>query len=309
MNDAAPLPPFDRAGHLRKDLEALEAQLQLPETLLVPVWRGLTLVRQGRVALLRQPQARALLAAEGELVWLGQIGAAGCFAVDVSAVDDPLRHSAFAGAGEFQDLRQVGATLARPEAELAAYARGLLYWHTRHRHCGVCGSRTAAREGGHVRVCRNDTCAIQHFPRTDPAIIVLVQDGDRCLLGQHRRGPAGMYTTLAGFVEPGETIEQAVAREVEEEAGVRVTDIRYVRSQPWPFPASLMLGFFARALSADIRIAEDELSDARWFTREEVRNREQLGFFIPGAYSVAGQLIGAFVDQTMLEPLPLLTRP
>lgn len=305
MNQLQGFLGFDRAGHRRKDLEFLEAQLRQPQTLLLPVWRSLNLFAQQRLALPSLASAQALLSVEGELVWLGQLRGSGCFALDVSALPEPLRHAALTGAGEFIDLRQLGASLPQEEAELAAYARGLLYWHTRHMYCGACGGRTASREGGHVRVCRNDTCATQHFPRTDPAIIVLVHDGERCLLGHHHRGPKGMFTTLAGFVEPGESIEQAVAREVEEEAGVTLRSMRYVRSQPWPFPASLMFGFFAEAASSEIRIAADELLDARWFTRDEIRNREQLGFSIPGSYSVAGQLISAFLDGTTTTSTPI----
>jgi NAD+ diphosphatase len=154
-----------------------------------------------------------------------------------------------------------------------------------------------AREGGHVRACRNDACATMHFPRTDPAIIVLVHDGDQCLLGRQKRWPKGMYSTLAGFVEPGESMEEAVAREVEEEAGVLVQDVRYFRSQPWPYPASLMIGFTARATSRAIVLGDQELEHAAWFSREQIRNFGADGAFVPGAnFSLAGQLIAAFLQ-------------
>ena len=156
-----------------------------------------------------------------------------------------------------------------PEAALLAYARGLMYWHRRHRFCGVCGAATDSRGGGHVRRCRNADEPHEHFPRTDPAVIMLVTHDDlegrgpAALLGRQSRWPDGMYSTLAGFVEPGESLEEAVAREVREETGVAVADVRYQASQPWPFPSSLMLGFRARAVTTGIDVDQRELQDAR----------------------------------------------
>ena len=290
---------FDRAGHLRKDVDFLQAELRAQQTLLVPVWRELTLIDEQRLALLPLAEAAALLDHDGELVWLGRLGERSVFALDTSTLPDLLAHPAVRR-GKLEDLRFAGAMLPAEHAMLAAYARGILHWHGRQRHCGVCGAPTAAREGGHVRVCRNEACATQNFPRTDPAVIMLVQDGDRCLLGRQARWPAGMYSTLAGFVEPGETIEEAVAREIHEEAGVTVTDVRYFRSQPWPYPASLMIGFFATATSTQIHVGADELQDAQWFTREQVRSAQARtsadGIFVPGRFSLAGQLIEAFLS-------------
>jgi NAD+ diphosphatase len=299
--DRDDLPPFERAAHLRKDIDALEADLRADASVLVPVWRDQSLIAGERVALIELARARELLDASGELVWLGRLGTAGCFALDVSTLADPLQHRALAGAGEFKDLRLAGAALPIDHAALAAYARGILYWHRRQQHCGACGQPTAPREGGHVRVCRAEDCATQHFPRTDPAVIVLVHDGDLCLLGRQATWPKGMYSTLAGFVEPGETLEQAVAREVEEESGVRVEDVRYFRSQPWPFPSSLMVGFTAKARTREIR-PSDELEDARWFSRAELRAAREHGFFVPGRFSLAGQLIEAYLSAPAAEP-------
>ena len=147
-----------------------------------------------------------------------------------------------------------------------------------------------------MRECRDEACRSKHFPRTDPAIIVLVHHGDRCLVGRQSSWPKGMYSTLAGFVEPGESLEQAVAREVHEESGVRITDVRYFRSQPWPFPSSLMLGFIARATTTEIDVQDDELEDARWITREQLREPRAHDFFVPGAFSLSGQLLDAFLN-------------
>src|SRR3954447_26002411 len=168
----------------------------------------------------------------------------------------------------FGDLRQFGGLLAREEGALLALARAMAFWHSRHRFCGVCGAPTRSEEAGHVRRCTEAGCATTHFPRTDPAVIMLVTDGDRALLGRNKNFLPGMYSTLAGFVEPGESLEDAVAREVMEETAVRVGAVHYHSSQPWPFPANIMLGFFAQAASTAITVDYAELEDARWFERD-----------------------------------------
>ena len=169
---------------------------------------------------------------------------------------------------EVTGVREAAAVLPAEDAGLAAYAAALLNWHRRHRHCSVCGTPTVVAEGGILRTCPN--CGAQHHPRTDPVVIMLVTDGDRVLLGRQPTWPQGRYSALAGFVEPGESLEEAVAREVHEEAGVVVGRPRYVASQPWPFPASLMLGFSAPYLSGEPTIHDDELQDVRWFERAEI---------------------------------------
>lgn len=284
---------FDRVSHLRKDLATLEREIGRDDALLFPVWRDLNLIDGRTLARIELASAREVLSGEGELVFLGQLGSVSCFAIDLSAVADPNAVPGLRGRGEFLDLRRSGPTLPPGDVALASYARALLHWHRRTQHCGACGSPTAPRDGGHVRVCRADSCRAESFPRTDPAVIMLVHDGDRCLLGRQATWPRGMYSTLAGFVEPGETLEQAVAREVAEETSVQVDDVRYFRSQPWPFPASLMVGFTAAARSQAIA-PSDELEDARWFSRAELRD---LGsdLFVPPPFSLSGQLIQAFL--------------
>ena len=160
-------------------------------------------------------------------------------------------------------LREAGALLEQSEGGLVAYAAGLLNWHRRHPHCSVCGAATEMAEAGHVRRCPN--CGSQHHPRTDPVVIMLVTDGGRALLGRQPAWPDRRYSALAGFVEPGESLEQCVAREVREEVGVEVTDVTYRASQAWPFPHSLMIGFHAEWAGGDIRIDENEIMDAQWF--------------------------------------------
>jgi len=164
-------------------------------------------------------------------------------------------------------LRDLASRLSGEELGLYAYASALVNWRTAHRFCGRCGAPTEARQGGHVRTCANGH---QHFPRTDPVVIMLVVDGDRALLGRQAAWPAGRFSALAGFVEPGERLEAAVAREVREEAGVAVGDVRYVASQPWPFPISLMLGFHADYAGGDAFPSDSELEAVRWFSREEL---------------------------------------
>ncbi len=171
--------------------------------------------------------------------------------------------------GELIEVRAAAAQLPDDRAAILAQARSLFAWHEKHGHCAVCGATTRSVKGGYERQC--DSCKAEHFPRTDPVVIMLVIDGERCLLGRHKRFASGVYSTLAGFVEPGESVEEAVAREVWEEAGVRVGRVRYVGSQPWPFPSSLMIGCFAEAISMDVKIDENELEDAKWFTRAEAR--------------------------------------
>lgn len=281
---------LDRAGALRKDPDAIARHWRSPAARLLAVWRGRFLMRADMAAPAPLPlddagdwgrpdawwRAHAAdqplflgLAPDGDSD--GEARQTPWFAIDLSPLDDAETHPRLEGLGVFADLRALAAHLDAPTAGLLAYTRALTGWHHKHRFCGVCGAATVADEGGHTRRCANPDEPHTHFPRTDPAVIMLVHDGDRCLLGRSPRFPPGRYSTLAGFVEPGESLEMAVAREVMEEAGVPVTDIRYHSSQPWPFPASLMLGFHARALDSAIHIDNDELEDARWFTRAQVR--------------------------------------
>ncbi len=188
-------------------------------------------------------------------------------------------------------LREVGGTLPDRDAGVVVHAVALVNWHAAHPHCARCGALTRPTDGGHVRRCPE--CETQHFPRTDPAIIVLVTDADdRCLLGRQGSWPAGRFSTLAGFVEPGEPLEHAVAREVHEETGIEVVDAEYAGSQPWPFPSSLMLGFFARAISTRIKVDEEEIVEARWLSRADLKAAVESGdLLLPSEVSIARRLI------------------
>ena len=191
----------------------------------------------------------------------------------------------------FMDLRRAAALLERGQASLLAHARGMMHWHRNHLFCGTCGGATLSRQGGHVRVC--GSCGREHFPRTDPAVIMLVVRDGACLLARKPEWTDGMYSTLAGFVEPGESLEEAVAREVFEETAVTVADVSYRASQPWPFPASLMLGFRARATTTRIQIDDHELADARWFRRDDLAH----GRHLPRADSIARWLIDEWLAE------------
>jgi NAD+ diphosphatase len=197
-------------------------------------------------------------------------------------------------------LREAGALLGDRDAELLVHAVALENWQRMHRFCSRCGERTDIAAAGHVRRC--PACGAEHYPRTDPAVIMLVTDEkDRALLGRQLHWPVGRYSTLAGFVEPGESIEEAVRREAFEEAGVQVGPVEYVASQPWPFPSSLMLGFMARADSPEIRVDGDEIEEARWFSREELRAAFESGEVLPpSGISIAARLVELWYG----EPLP-----
>ncbi len=289
--------PLDRAAHRREDAAWLTALRQAKETRIVPVWRSRNLVSV--------EEARALLptiADAADLLELGRFpsvlglhGGVAYVAVDLSHVEDPYEHPYIGEHGAFEDLRKVGPIIAREEGAILAHARGLMHWHLRHGFCGVCGSPTEPSHAGHQRECTNPACRATHFPRTDPAVIMLVTHGDMCLLGRTHNFRPNMYSTLAGFVEPGESLEEAVAREVWEEVGLRVTEAHYLGSQPWPFPSSVMLGFHARAEGTDIRIDYKELEDARWLTRAQVENIRDLGMMLPRTDSIAYRLIQAWL--------------
>jgi NAD+ diphosphatase len=267
---------LDRASYLRRDATWIAARLADPATRFVTVWRGRNLVVTGgepRAALLGRPVLDAglddLAARLDNAVILGRHNEAVYVALDISDLAETAA-AGLAPEAELVDLRDVGAVLPAVESGLLAYARGIVHWHRQHRFCGHCGARAEAREGGHMRICSAKECARLHFPRTDPAVIMAITRNDRVLLGRQKNWAAGLYSTLAGFVEPGESLEDAVRREVFEEAGVAVGRVAYHSSQPWPFPASLMIGFVGEALDDAIELATDELEDARWFSREEL---------------------------------------
>jgi NAD+ diphosphatase len=291
---------LDRAAHLRKDTAYVAAALTDPATLIAPLWRARNLVHPLEhgccAAFVSVTHEIRTALPDGEFVLLGQFRGRACFAVDLPPAAQPVAPPGAA----FEDLRKTGALLPEDEAGLLAYARAMVLWRQRHRYCGSCGAPTHAESAGHVMKCSNAECGAEHFPRLDPAIIVLVTDGERALLGRQAAWPPGRYSTIAGFVEPGESLEDAVAREVLEETGVTVVEAEYHSSQPWPFPSSLMIGFTARAAAGSVPCAGEELEDARWFTREQIASGEPR---LPPRQSVSLRLIEDWYDSGAAVPL------
>ena len=288
-------PTLDRVSLNRRDEAWLAHRMAEPESRLLLVWRGQNLILEAAspaAALLSLAEGGALLAEAREIALLGLVGERALFAADLSHREEP---PALPGA-RFADLRSVGPLLAREEGGLLAYARGLMHWHQRHRFCGVCGSPTESREAGHMRRCTNPACAAEHHPRTDPAVIMRVEHQGRILLGRQKQWPVGMHSVLAGFVEPGESLEDAVRREVAEEVALQLTEVNYHSSQPWPFPSSIMLGFTAIAEGDQFRVDEHELEMARWFTREELlASPEDETFRLPRRDSIARRLVDDWI--------------
>jgi len=286
--------PLDRGDLLRKDPDRLAALLADRRSRVTPVWRYRHLVTQREApepVWFSVEEFRHVIAAGSETVLLGLEGETAHFCVDISHIETPEAAEPLAGRGEFLDLRAIGPMMPREHGSVLAFARGMVYWHRRNRYCGACGSPTESIAGGHIRGCTNPDCGEQHFPRTDPAVIMLVTRGEYCLLGRASRFPPGMHSTLAGFVEPGESLEEAVIREVWEETNIRCGAVTYQSSQPWPFPSSIMLGFRAVALTERLVVNHDELESARWYHRSELRRPPSDEFRLPRADSIARRLI------------------
>jgi NAD+ diphosphatase len=294
-NTAADIPFLfhaERLGARRHDEAWLAAALADAGTRFVPVRAGKSSYRWDgdvpRALLLDARAAAPLIDMAFCSVLLGEVGGHACFALG-------LEEDAALPPAEHDDLRGVSALLADDELGLLGYARAMVHWHRQHRFCGRCGAPSASLRGGHERAC--GSCGTQVFPRLDPAIIVLVTDGGRCLLGRQAAWPKGRYSTIAGFVEHGETLEAAVVREVHEETNIRAHYPRYVSSQPWPYPGSLMLGFRAEAKTAAIRCNDGELEHAAWFTRDDIANSVDSGLMMPPSRSISYRLIKGWYEE------------
>jgi NAD+ diphosphatase len=296
--------PFDRGDQERRDEELLKRMIRQDNVRILPFHRLKPLVK-------RQSGA--------ELAWIGHEFLDGLpeeaggpkflgfdadrnphFAVDISVVEDPSHIAALAPGASFEDGRAAATDIPGNQSGILAQARSNLNWHSQHRFCSVCGSESQSRRGGLMRECPQ--CKSQHFPRTDPVVIMLVYSGDRCVMGQTQaRSSSTFYSCLAGFMDQGEAIEEGVRREVREEAGLEVGKVTYHSSQPWPFPASLMIGCHAEAITDEIVVDKGEMSDVRWFTKDEVKlalEDKLEGVNIPGPIAIAHHLIKAWATGT-----------
>jgi NAD+ diphosphatase len=291
---------LDRAAHLRGSDEKLLALEANPTSRAYVVHRDSLLVKKegdATRALLTLDEALKCGANPGT-IFLGLRDGGAVFGMGISAAaaENLMTHNDVAVA----DLRGMATAGVVPPGELSAIAmaKSMVNWHQRHGYCANCGTRTAMKEGGWKRECPN--CKAEHFPRTDPVVIMLVAAGDKVLLGRQKHFPPGMYSCLAGFVEAAETIEDAVRREIFEESGIRCTDVKYYMTQPWPYPSSLMIGCTARATSEDIVVDRAELEDARWFDRAEatlmLKREHPDGLAGPHPFAIAHHLVGRWLQ-------------
>jgi NAD+ diphosphatase len=278
---------IDRSAALRRDTAGIRRAYEQPATRFLPVWEARCLIRHEAGARVSRAELGEYVPQFERAIFLGIEDGTPLFAFALESGEAPK------GLGDFGGLRDLISRVPRRDAALLAYARAMVNWHRHHRHCGACGAPNRAEDAGFVLSCSDDACGHRSFPRLDPAIIVLVHRDRHCLLGRQATWPAGRFSTIAGFVEPGEGLEDAVRREVAEETNVRVTHCRYIASQPWPFPASLMIGFHAHGDSEEIRTNDGELAEARWLSREEIAAGRVV---LPPRASVAYALIETWFD-------------
>ena len=291
--------PLDRGDRERRDEQWLADRARDPTSKFLPVWDLNVPITEGAEGALGWLSFEDLtrIGVDAVPVFLGISGQAAHFVVDISKYEDAVRELKERGDWVYQDARTATEFLSGAESGIVAQARAQINWHNRNGFCSICGHETVVLRGGQVRQCSQ--CKIQNYPRTDPVVITVVSDEDRCLLGRSRgRGaPVNRYSALAGFVDQGESIEEAVAREIMEEAGIRISNIRYHSSQPWPFPSSLMIGCHAQAVTTDIAMDEEEMADVRWFQREEVLRAldgTSEDLIVPGPIAIAHHLIKAW---------------
>ena len=298
--------PINREDQLRKDEAALTRLWNDTNARVLPVCQGKCLMNDNNP----QPHTLAWLPVQktwqlDDAIFLGTTGDIPWFAITLE--ENTVATLSLPPTTDFFDLRAIGMHINHDDAALLIYAKGLSFWHNQIQFCDRCGSSLQNTQGGHVKKCTNNDCAQLIFPRTDPAVIMLITHTDesgieRCLLGRSPVWAPGMYSTLAGFVESGESLEQAVAREVFEESGVEVENVQYITSQPWPFPRSIMLGFRAEATTTHITIDEQEIEDARWFSRDDLKQFGTWGddnseFQLPRGNSIASHLINQWREQ------------
>ena len=303
--------PVDRVSDLRSDPSWVEKTLNNEKTMICLFWRGKAFISKHKSIILDNSNPEQLNPAwfpldffKGQisetdiLVFIGLIDDRAFFALDVSRHTNPEEFLNLVTLGEFEDL-MVLAPQAINSGELAmlGQAKAIFEWNKSHKFCSKCGTESTMVEAGYKRVCMN--CKTEHFPRTDPVVIMLATYKNTAFLGRQKRFPPGMYSALAGFIEPGESIEEAVARELKEEAGIEIIEANYHSSQPWAFPNSLMIGYIAESKTDNFKLDEVELDEGRWFTKEELKNTlngKNNEFFVPPPMAIAHHLIKGFVE-------------
>lgn len=299
--------PLDRGDTERRDEDWLRQTALDVNSRVLPVWR-LNIPLQdskGSASLRWANMAPAELSLGTNTLFLGTQDGISHFAVDISQYEDPRSAPGLDASWKFEEARIAASILSASEAGVVAQARAQIHWHTTHKYCGVCGNPTYQRRGGQIRTCQK--CSHDHFPRTDPVVIAVIEHEDMCLLGQSRGrlSQMSMYSALAGFVDQGESIEEAVRREVMEESGIEVGQVLYHSSQPWPFPHSLMIGCHGAALTTEIQKDDEEMADVRWFTREDVLsalecNHDHLN--VPQPIAIAHHLIRSWAERRITFP-------
>jgi NAD+ diphosphatase len=298
--------PLNRASEKRPDSDWVAAKRRDPSSLILPLWRlqpfllGSEKSRGPLEAGFLMPGLAEQLAAEdAPWVMLGLEGERALFALDISAARDPANEGPLAGLGHFRDMRAAAMLLPEKDTAILGQAKALIDWHQRHGFCPRCGGRTTLAEAGYKRVC--SSCNAEHFPRTDPVVIMLATYGDSCLVGRGKQFPPGMFSALAGFIEPGETIEEAVRTPASSNNSRRTGAVQYYATQPWPFPSSLMIGCFAEATSPEIHVDGNELAEAFWLERDKARaliGGERVdGLWVPPSIAIAHHLIKTWADQ------------
>ena len=304
--------PLDRVSYLRSDPNWIKEKILDKKSIFIPFFKGQPFVSKIPALTSKESLENQLSPAwfpynffekniieNSTIIFLGLLNDTSYFAIDLTKISAPEESVNLKDMGVFEDLMALSSQpIESGELAMLGQAKAIFEWHKSHQFCSKCGKKSNMVEGGYKRIC--GVCEAEHFPRTDPVVIMLATYNDQAFLGRQKRFPEGMYSALAGFIEPGESIEEAVARELNEEAGIIINNATYHSSQPWAFPNSLMIGCIAESASEEFKLDEIEIDEGRWFTRDELKNAingsESSKFFVPPKMAIAHHLIKAFVD-------------